>query len=118
MEYIRKEEVESIENNGDVLACRYFHQLYPNGVDAIGDCGSEKVGGKQWDVFHIHYETKDAYYGIPMLGMGLYNCMILKSDTRHFLKNELGYKVGMYGSHTSKYISSCEITIEPIVNKY
>jgi hypothetical protein len=119
MKYIKKEDTSYVKNNGDILACRYYHGFaYPEGTDAIGDCGSKKVDGKEWDVFHVHYETKEAYYGVPMLGMGLIDCMILKSDTRPFLEEETThYKLGMFGSHTQNFISKFNITIEPIVNK-
>lgn len=88
IKYINKEDKEYIQNYGDVLACRYYHKIHPSGVDAIGDCGSDPADGKNWDIFHVHYETKDSYYGIPMLGMGLCDCMILKSDTRLFSEVE------------------------------
>lgn len=119
MKYVEKENVNYIENKGDVLACKYYHSFaYPNGTKAIGDCGSEDVDNKKWDVFHVQYETKDAYYGVPMLGMGLIDCMILKSDTRKFLENEFNYNVGMFGSHTKKFVKDYNIEIEPIVNKF
>ena len=119
MKYVNKEDIDYIENNGDVLACRYYHKfIYADGVDAIGDCCSKKIDNKDWDVFHVHYETKDAYYGIPMLGMGLVDCMILKTDTRPFLKSEFNYKVGMVGSDTGKISSQYSIQIEPIINEF
>lgn len=119
MKYIDKEKSNYVENNGDILACKYYHSFaYPNGIEAIGDCGSKKVNNKNWDVFHIHYETKDAYYGVPMLGMGLINCMILKTDTRPFLEDEFNYNIGMFGSHTKKFIKKYNIHINPIVNKF
>lgn len=118
MKYRKKEETAFIKNTGDVLACRYYHGFaYPDGTDAIGDCGSKKVDNKEWDIFHIQYETPNAYYGVPMLGMGLIDCMILKKDTRPFLKNEFNYNLGMFGSHTGKFIKKFNIEIEPIVSK-
>ena len=118
MKYIRKEEVEYIKNHGDVLACRFFHPLYPNGKKAYGDCGAVRVNGKDWDIFHVHYETKDAYYGIPMLGLGLVDCMILKSDTRPFLPKELKrHRLGMSGIFSEEYTEIWDIDIKPIVNK-
>lgn len=119
MKYINKEDTAYIKNDGDVLACKFYHGfIYPNGTDAIGDCGSEKIENKNWDVFHVHYETKEAYYGVPMLGMGLINCMILKTDTRPFLENEFNYNVGMFGSHTGKFIEKYNIRIKPTINKF
>lgn len=119
MKYKYKVEVEYIKNSGDVLACRYYHQsFFIDGVDAIGDCGSKDVDGKKWDIFHVKYETEEAYYGVPMLGMGLMNCMILKSDTRPFLEEEKnGYNVGMFGSNSSNFVRDYDIEIEPIISK-
>lgn len=117
MQYIKRKETSFIENKGDVLACKYYHIIHADGIDAIGDCGAEEIDGKQWDVFHVQYETKDAYYGTPMLGLCLVECMILKSDTRPFLETELQYNVGMCGSHTGKHIASWNVNIVPIKNK-
>lgn len=119
MKYINKEDLDYVKNDGDILACKYYHGFaYPNGTEAIGDCGSEKIDNKNWDVFHVQYESKDAYYGIPMLGIGMVDCMILKTDTRSFLKNEFNYKVGMFGSHTGKFTNRYNIKIKPIVDKF
>lgn len=119
MRYIAKDELPNIPNIGDVMACRYYHSFaYPDGIDALGDCGSEDADGKHWDIFHIHTETKDAYYGTPMLGMGLANCMILKVDTRPFLESELHHAVGMFGSHTRKMSKAWTVNITPIVSRW
>ena len=118
MKYIDMKTVKHVENTGDILACKYYHSFaYPDGIEAVGDCGAQKVDNKPWDVFHVQYETKDAYYGTPMLGLGLVNCMILKSDTRPFTDDELNYKVGMFGCHTGKSILKYNVEIKPIVNK-
>lgn len=111
IEYVNKEDKEYVQNYGDVLACKYYHIMYPNGIESIGDCESEAVDGKNWDVFHIHYETKDSYYGIPMLGMCLCDCMILKSDTRPFSEGEKKeYNLSMSSMNFN-------IVIEPITDK-
>lgn len=118
MKYIDKKESDYVENRGDILACKYYHSFaYPEGTEAIGDCGAKEVDNKNWDVFHVNYETKNAYYGVPMLGMGLVDCMILKTDTRQFLENEFNYEVGMFGAHTGKFRNKYSIKIKPIINK-
>lgn len=119
MRYINIKEREYVKNNGDILACKYYHNMFKEGLEAIGDCGAEEVDSKYWDIFHISYETEDAYYGIPMLGIGLVNCMILKKDTRPFLPSEIShtYDINMYGSNTCKFIKGYNLQIEPIVNK-
>lgn len=120
MRYIKKEDTDYIKNNGDILACKYYHGFaYPAGIDAIGDCGSEEIDNKNWDVFHVQYETKDAYYGVPMLGIGLVDCMILKTDTRPFLEaDSKSIIVGVFGSHTGKFSDKYNVQIKPIVNKF
>jgi hypothetical protein len=53
-----------------------------------------------------------------MLGMGLMDCMILKTDTRPFSnKDNFNYKLAVTGSHTGKISNSFNIQIEPIVGK-
>lgn len=111
MQYRNLNEQQAISTHGNILACRYYHPLYPNGIHAIGDCKSDDVLNKKWDVFFVDYETKEAYYGRPMLGIGLMNCMILKSDTRPFLEHETQFKVRMP-------IGVNIITIQPIQNQY
>lgn len=118
IEYIKPPD-SAIKNNGDVLAHTYYHLLYPNGKEAVGDCGATKVDNKNWDIFHIHYETEDAYYGVPMLGMGLINCMLLKEDTRPFLEeDEFEHELGVYGSHSGKDVGHFKVKIEPIVERW
>ena len=53
-----------------------------------------------------------------MLGLGLVDCMILKSDTRPFLSKELKrHRLGMGGIFSEEYTEIWDIDIEPIVNK-
>ena len=117
LRYIKRDD-SAIQNSGDVLACRYYHTIRPEGWDAIGDCGALEIDGKDWDVFHVRYETKDAYYGIPMLGMGLMDCMILKKDTRPFTKDDkLSYSLGICGILSDNPSHKYDVEIEPIVDK-
>lgn len=110
--YVPKESKVYIENFGDILTSYYYHIQYPNGIKAIGDCDAKRIDNKDWDIFHIHYETEDAYYGMPMLGIGLMDCMILKSDTRPFLPEE----IRQYNLITSN--GKYEINIRQIENKW
>ncbi len=119
--YIDIKETNGVENKGDVLACKYYHTLFPNGIKAISNDGVEDIDNKDWEIFHINYETDDCYYGIPMEGLGLCNCMIYKSDTRPFTKQELeklqNITLGMFGSLTGNDSGmSWKVNIEPIVN--
>ena len=122
MIYIPLQKTEAIENHGQILACNYSHTVFPNGIAAISNSGIEPINGRDWEIFNVTHETKDAYYGMPMEGMGLMNCRILKSDTRPFTENELavlsGKTIGIYGSHTDKFSGqSYAISINPIKEK-
>ena len=72
-----------IENKGDVLASKAYHIMFPEGRESIGIDGIKEINNKQWEIFWIHKETKDAYYGTPAIGLGLMDCMILKKDSRN-----------------------------------
>jgi hypothetical protein len=53
-----------------------------------------------------------------MLGMGLVDCMILKTDTRPFPNEDnFNYNLVVKGSHTGKTSNSYIIQIEPITDK-
>ena len=111
-----------IENKGDVLACRYYHIMYPEGVDSICNSGIEEVDNKQWEIFWINKETKDAYYGTPAEGFGLMDCMILKEDTREFLPEEIEVLEKQFysitGVFSEKIINTQKIKIKPIISKW
>lgn len=89
MKYIPLAEKPYILNSGDILACKYYHIMTPDGEDAICNIGIKNVDNKEWEIFWISKETENAYYGTPAEGLGLMDCMILKSDTREFLPEEI-----------------------------
>ena len=96
-----------VENKGVILCSQYTHLLWPDGCDAIHHNDKfEMVDGKEWEVFNVSHEVEDGYYGIPLLGLGIFNCFIRKEDTRKFLPKEIEIlnkqKFGIYGSHTGK----------------
>lgn len=104
-----------IENKGDVLACRAYHLMFTEGRESICLDGIKEIDNKQWEIFWINKETKDAYYGTPAIGLGLVDCMILKEDTREFLPEEIKSLEKRYyslGERTQK------IKIEPIKSKW
>lgn len=123
MEYVKREDNKTIvENFGNILARKFYHLIYPNGKNTISIDEIQKVDNKEWEMFYVHYETPEAYYCTPILGMGLIDCMILKSDTREFLPKEIktlnGKILGMYGSYTGKDSGQrWTMVIEPVVNK-
>lgn len=120
--YKKLEEQDYIENEGDVLASYSYHIMFPEGRDSICNNGIEEVYGKQWEVFYVHYETKDAYYGSPMEGLGLVNVMILKKDTRRFLPEEIEKlergKLGLESAMTGELRHVWNIKINPVVSKW
>lgn len=110
-----KEPENYIENKGDVLACKAYHLMFPEGRDSICNAGVKEIDNKQWEIFWINKETKEAYYGTPAEGLGLMNCMILKKDTRKFLPEEI--------EELEKHVYSLgkivqKIKIEPIKSKW
>lgn len=115
MKYISPEETKYIINKGDVLASKFYHPTYPDGGKTISNIGIKNVDNKEWEMFWISKETKDAYYGMPAEGLGLMDCMILKSDTREFLSEEIEELEKHYyqlGSIVHK------VKIEPIVERW
>ena len=111
-----------IENKGDVLDCKAYHIMFPEGRDSICNNGIKKIDNKHWEIFWIDKETEKAYYGTPAEGLGLMDCMILKEDTREFLPEEieaLEKQVYSVGGMITKGISHIqEIKIEPIKSKW
>lgn len=108
-----------VSNSGDILASVYYHKSFRDGeaVEAICNDGIEEIDGKQWEIFFVHKETKDAFYGVPLEGLGLMDCMIMKSDTRPFTEKELkkwAKRTGhMVGSHSGKVSYSFDMSVEP-----
>lgn len=88
MKYKKLEEQNYITNEGDVLASYSYHIAFPEGRNSICNNGIEEVNGKQWEVFYVNYETKDAYYGSPMEGLGLVKVMILKKTLDNFYQKK------------------------------
>ena len=87
MKYIKPENY--IENKGDILACKAYHIMFPEGRNSICNDGIKEIDNKQWEIFWVNKETEKAYYGTPAEGLGLMDCMILKEDTREFLPEEI-----------------------------
>ena len=115
MKYVRPEKDNYIENKGDVLACKFYHTMSPDGSKAISNIGIKNVDDKEWEIFWVSKETENAYYGTPAEGLGLIDCMILKSDTRTFLPEEIEELEKHYyqlGSIVQK------VKIEPIVERW
>lgn len=122
MKYLKLENQKYIENKGDVLACKAYHLMFPEGRESICNEGIKEVDGKQWEIFWISKETEKAYYGMPAEGLGLMNCMILKKDTREFLSEEIENLEKKYYSlenmFSEKTRRTQKIKIEPIKSKW
>lgn len=118
MKYKELEKSDYIINHGDVLTCKAYHPLFPEGRDSISNTGIKNVDNKEWEIYWISKETEEAYYGTPAEGLGLVNCMILKKDTREFLPEEIEelekhvYSLGgMFSGNTT---FKKQVKIEPI----
>lgn len=111
-----------INNKGDVLACKAYHKMFPEGRKSICNKGIKEVQGKQWEIFWINKETKQAYYGTPAEGLGLMDCMILKKDTRKFLPEEIEelekQHYSLEGIFSGKIRQIQAIKIDPIEPKW
>lgn len=122
MKYVKPENVNYIINKGDILACKYYHILYPEGSNCIGGTSIEKVDNKKWEIFWVYKETENAYYGSRAEGLGLYDCMILKSDTRPFLEKELEKLnqsvYSLEGAFSGKVSHQSIVKIKPIINQW
>lgn len=122
MRYLKLEEQKYIENKGDVLACKAYHLMFPEGRESICNDGIKEIDNKQWEIFWVSKETEKAYYGTPAEGLGLMNCMILKEDTREFLPEEIETLEKQYYSlgsmMTGEIRQTQKIKIEPIKSKW
>ena len=122
MKYKKLEEGKYIKNKGDILACKYYHLLFPDGNEAIGSPGIKEINNKEWEIFWVSKETENAYYGSPAEGLGLADCMILKADTRAFLPEEIEelekHTYGLTGLLNEKVKYVHPVKINPIVEKW
>lgn len=122
MKYKELKERKYIKNKGDVLACKAYHILFPDGRNSICNSGIKEVDNKQWEIYYISEETEDAYYGSPAEGLGLMNCMILKEDTRDFLPEEIEHlekcTYGICGMFSENIVAKQRLKIEPIKSKW
>lgn len=89
MEYIEKQKVKTIPNEGYILANKFYHTVFPKGNKCICNNGIKNIDNKDWEMFYVTEEAKDFYYCNIVEGVGLINCMVLKSDTRKFLPEEI-----------------------------
>ena len=111
-----KEPKNEVKNSGAILACWCYHKMFPDGRDACSNNGIEEVDGKKWEIFNVYSETEEAYYGTPLEGLGLFDCMLLKSDTRPFTDRELDFwsdqQMGMYGSYSGKLSYGFKVSLK------
>ncbi len=119
---IYKKPEKYIENKGDVLACRAYHIMFPEGIESICNDGIKPIDNKEWEIFWINKETEKAYYGTPAEGLGLMDCMILKEDTRDFLPEEIEalekQVYSLEGMFSGEIRQTQQIKIEPIKSKW
>ena len=101
------------EVNGYVLVNKYYHKAFKGPVNAVAN---DNIEG-DWEIIHISKETNNAFYGMPLEGLGLLDCMCLKTDCRPFNEKELKYwngphTFGMYGSHTGNLSYEMDYELE------
>lgn len=92
------------EVDGYVLCSKYSHKI--GNFEAIPN---KNIAGN-FEIMRVSKETDDCFYGMPVEGFGLIDCMILKKDCRAFKEEELkawqNATIGIYGSHSDK-LSYC-----------
>ena len=112
----------TVENNGHILTSYYYHTVYPEGKETVSNKYIKRINNKEWEIFTVYRENKQAYYGIPLEGFGLLDCMILKENTRPFTKQELKnlteVNIGMFGSYSGKLNCTYKIKITPCISKF
>lgn len=79
------------ENNGYIIASKYYHKLFINGKSVINNSFLEKIDDKNYDIFTVSHETNDGYFCCPLMNCGFVNCYVYKEDTRPFLDKEIEY---------------------------
>ena len=99
--------------NGFVLVSKYYHKAFKEPLEAIAN---KNIEG-DWEIIHISKETEDAFYGMPLEGIGLMDCMCLKTDCRPFNQKELDFWNGshnfsMYRSVSEDLSYTVEYNIE------
>ena len=104
-----KEPINFKKVDGCVLTKRYFHKC-DGEIEAIPNSHIEG----EYEIIQVYKETDDAYYGMPLEGMGLADCMCLKEDCRPFTKKEQKYwgrshVFGMYGSNSGNLSYTYEV---------
>ena len=101
------------EVDGYVLCSKYSHKL--GNFKAIANSDIEG----DWEIMRVSKETNEAFYGMPVEGLGLVDCMILKKDCRAFKEQELKAwrerKMGMFGSHSGKLSYCYKIEVKDLL---
>lgn len=101
---------------GYVLCSKCFHTTNENGDYNI--IPNDGIKG-DYEIFRVDKETDDCYYGMPLEGLGLFDCMLPKEFCRPFEEDELKFwqnkKMGMYGSHSGDLSYTYKISINDIM---
>ena len=111
MNYVEPKDYKEVD--GYVLCSRYTHKL--GEFEAIRNADIEG----NFEIMRVDKETKDCFYGMSIEGLGLIDCMILKSDCRAFKDSELEAwskrRIGIYGSHSGKLSYIQEIVVKDLL---
>ncbi len=101
------------EVDGYVLCSKYYHKIGEFNAIRNNDIEGD------WEIMKIDKETKEAFYGMPVEGLGLVNCMILKEDCRAFKEQELNAWqnriMGIFGSHSDKLSYCYKIEVKDLL---
>lgn len=101
--------------DGYVLCSKYSHK-----IGAWKVIPNENIKGN-YEIFIVDKETEDCYYGMPLEGLGLINCMLPKKYCRPFDDEELQAwskrRMGIYGSHSGNLSYTFEVEIKDIMRK-
>ena len=97
-----------------MLCTKYTHSFMGE-LEAIPNKGIEG----NYEIIRVDKETSTCFYGMPLEGMGLVDCMIKKSDCRPFTEKELKFwklrTMGMYGSSSGKLSYTFEVSVNDLL---
>lgn len=112
MRYVEPKNYKEVK--GYVLCSRFTHKAFGT-QKAISNSGIEG----DYEIIAVNKETEEAFYGTPLEGLGLIDCMVLKTDCRPFTDEELEYwsekSIGIYGSNTGRLSYTYKINVNDLL---
>jgi hypothetical protein len=82
-----------------------YHKLFPEGRDVIHNISKNTPKkGKRWELATVSEESDEFYWGMFVEGLGFFEVMFPKVNTRPLTEKEKkfwsGRRMGMFGSHS------------------